>query len=400
MRFVELFAGIGLVRLALERSGWECIFANDIDPKKQRTYERNFEASDFSLGDVWEMDVGALAAPVDLVTASFPCTDLSLAGNRSGLAGKHSSAFWALIRVLEGLHGNQGAPKVVMVENVVGFLTSRDGEDFLAAVRALNEQGYVVDAVVVDAKHFTAQSRPRLFLIAVREDLADAHMVRPSPGGILSAWNQEVDDSSSPLRPAALRQVMRSNETLKWGLMSLPRPPASKQTLSDIIEDLPAESDRWWSTEQTTKLISQMSELHLSELERMKSRSAYSYGTIYRRKREGGTRAELRTDGLAGCLRTPRGGSSKQIVLRAGNGEVRARWMTPREYGRLQGVPDSFVLPENDLEAYFGFGDAVCVPAVEWLAMHAINPIVGKDAARRQKRKTASRPSRPEAGAP
>ena len=194
---------------------------------------------------LWEMDVGALAAPVDLVTASFPCTDLSLAGNRSGLAGKHSSAFWALIRILEGLQGNQGAPKVVMVENVVGFLTSRDGEDFLAAVRALNEQGYVVDAVVVDAKHFTAQSRPRLFLIAVREDLADAHMVRPTPSGILSAWNQEVDDSSSPLRPAALRQVMRSNDTLNWGLMSLPRPPASTQTLSDIIEDVPAGSDRW-----------------------------------------------------------------------------------------------------------------------------------------------------------
>ncbi len=400
MRFVELFAGIGLVRLALERSGWECIFANDIDPKKQRTYANNFESSDFSLGDVWEMDVGALAAPVDLVTASFPCTDLSLAGNRSGLAGKHSSAFWALIRILEGLQGNQGAPKVVMVENVVGFLTSRDGEDFLAAVRALNEQGYVVDAVVVDAKHFTAQSRPRLFLIAVREDLADAHMVRPTPSGILSAWNQEVDDSSSPLRPAALRQVMRSNDTLNWGLMSLPRPPASTQTLSDIIEDVPAGSDRWWSPEQMTKLISQMSELHLSVLERMKSGSAYSYGTIYRRKREGGTRAELRTDGLAGCLRTPRGGSSKQIVLRAGNGEVRARWMTPREYGRLQGVPDSFVLPDNDLEAYFGFGDAVCVPAVEWLAMHAINPVVAKGVAKKQQRNTTSQPSRTEAGAP
>lgn len=384
MRFVELFAGIGLVRLALERSGWKCIFANDIDPKKYRTYAKNFEASDFSLGDVWQMDVGALSAPVDLVTASFPCTDLSLAGNRSGLSGKHSSAFWALIRVLEGLHGNQGAPKVVMVENVVGFLTSRGGEDFLSAVGALNEQGYVVDAVVVDARHFTAQSRPRLFLIAVREDLADAHMTRPSPGGIILAWNQEITNAKSPLRPAALRQLMKRNENLKWGLIGLPSLPASNQTLADILEDLPAWSDQWWSEEQTTKLISQMSELHLLKLERMKSRPAYSYGTIYRRKREGGMRAELRTDGLAGCLRTPRGGSSKQIVIRAGNGEVRARWMTPREYGRLQGAPDSFVLPESELEAYFGFGDAVCVPTVEWLAKHAINPVVEKSESRSQ----------------
>ena len=377
MRFVELFAGIGLVRLALERSGWECIFANDIDPKKKQAYTRNFSACEFSLGDVWQIEVSALSAPVDLVTASFPCTDLSLAGNRSGLAGKHSSAFWALIRILDGLRINQGTPKVVLVENVVGFLTSRNGDDFIAAVRALNEQGYVVDAVVVDARNFTAQSRPRLFLIAVRDDLADVHMVRPSFGGILSTWNQELEESSSALRPASLRGLMRRNETLKWGLLNIPTPPLPTQTLSDVIEDLPNDSDRWWSAEHMTKLISQMSELHLSELERMRSRHGHSYGTIYRRKREVGIRAEMRTDGLAGCLRTPKGGSSKQIVLRAGNGEVRARWMTPREYGRLQGVPDSFIIPENDIDAYFGFGDAVCVPAVEWLAMHAINPIFG-----------------------
>ena len=102
-------------------------------------------------------------------------------------------------------------------------------------------------------------------------------------------------------------------------------------------------------------------------LESSKDNNKYFYGTLYRRVRNGTTFAELRYDGIAGCLRTPRGGSSKQIIVRSGKGENRFRWMTPREYGRLQGVPDDFWTPENNNKAYFGYGDAVCVPAISWI---------------------------------
>ena len=88
--------------------------------------------------------------------------------------------------------------------------------------------------------------------------------------------------------------------------------------------------------------------------------------------------AELRSDGVAGCLRTPRGGSSKQILIRAGFGRWQVRLLTPREYARLQGVRDSFLLPDNDNKGYFAMGDAVCVPVIEYLSNHVFTPIYDK----------------------
>ena len=85
--------------------------------------------------------------------------------------------------------------------------------------------------------------------------------------------------------------------------------------------------------------------------------------TAYRRMRAGRQRLEVRFDGLAGCLRTPRGGSAKQIVVVVDRGVLRMRWMTPREYARLQGA-DDYTLPENTIQGLFGFGDAVCVPVI------------------------------------
>ena len=87
-----------------------------------------------------------------------------------------------------------------------------------------------------------------------------------------------------------------------------------------------------------------------------------------------GQRAEVRFDGLAGCLRTPRGGSGKQIVIAVEAGRLRMRWMSPREYARLQGVPD-FPLVGGRNQQLFGFGDAVCVPAVEWVDRHVLTPL-------------------------
>jgi DNA (cytosine-5)-methyltransferase 1 len=85
--------------------------------------------------------------------------------------------------------------------------------------------------------------------------------------------------------------------------------------------------------------------------------------------------AELRTDGIAGCLRTPRGGSGRQILFKAGKGHYKVRLLTARECARLQGVPDDYVIDVTLNKALFGFGDAVCVPAVEWIAKHYLTPL-------------------------
>lgn len=89
----EFFAGIGLIRLALERQGWKVVFANDIDPDKLEMYKANFGRDHFHLGDIHKLNADAVP-DCDLWTASFPCNDLSIAGAWAGLNGKESSAFW------------------------------------------------------------------------------------------------------------------------------------------------------------------------------------------------------------------------------------------------------------------------------------------------------------------
>lgn len=172
-RFAEFFAGIGLVRLGLEARGWKLAYANDLDPEKRAMYDSHFGDADehFELADVHCID-GTTLPDVELATASFPCTDLSLAGARRGFKGHHSSAFWGFVSAIRDMGSRR--PPLVMLENVVGFLTSHGGADFRAALEALNELGYAVDAFILDARWFVPQSRSRLFVIGLMFPDADA----------------------------------------------------------------------------------------------------------------------------------------------------------------------------------------------------------------------------------
>lgn len=100
------------------------------------------------------------------------------------------------------------------------------------------------------------------------------------------------------------------------------------------------------------------------------------YRTAYRRTRNGVAVWEVRPDDISGCLRTARGGSSKQAVVRLGNKRLQVRWMTPREYARLMGAGDYDLSAARNNQALFGFGDAVAVPAVSWLAENYLMPLV------------------------
>ena len=136
----EFFAGIGLMRMGLEKQGWAVAFANDIDAEKHEMYAAQFHDADqhFYLGDIHKLPPEHIPA-VTLATASFPCNDLSLAGARSGLSGAQSSAFWGFIAALAGMGTRK--PPLVLLENVPGFLTSHGGQDFKQALIALNQLG-------------------------------------------------------------------------------------------------------------------------------------------------------------------------------------------------------------------------------------------------------------------
>jgi DNA (cytosine-5)-methyltransferase 1 len=174
---------------------------------------------------------------------------------------------------------------------------------------------------------------------------------------------------------------MLSHPEILWDVRPLPSPPERRKTLMDVLEDLPADDPAWWSKERAQYCFSQFSERHAAIAQKMVKAGSYSYGTIFRRVRKGRSMAELRTDGLAGCLRTPRGGSGRQILLKAGRGHYQIRLLSARECARLQGAPDAYRIDVPLNQALFGFGDAVCVPVVEWVAKHYLLPSVAEYAA-------------------
>ena len=178
--FAEFFAGIGLVREAIEPLGWKCAFANDISHAKAEMYDARFGLRDFVIEDIRRVTAQSLPANIDLATASFPCIDLSLAGNRAGLAGEHSGTIWPFLELLTTRSRQGGPPPAVLLENVTGFLSSHGGRDLAAVCERLAALGYVIDLVVVNARWFTPQSRPRLFVLGMRADAAPAMSARSS----------------------------------------------------------------------------------------------------------------------------------------------------------------------------------------------------------------------------
>ena len=354
----EYFAGIGLMRLGLDQSGWRTVFANDIDEKKHEMYCHHFGSSpEFVVGDIHALDQASIPTTI-LATASFPCNDLSLAGARKGLAGEHSSAFWGFIRILKDMGARR--PPLVLLENVTGFLTSHDGGDFHEALLALNDVGYAVDAFIIDASRFVPHSRQRLFVVGQRD-------ATPRVAETPSLLQSEV-------RPAALADFILWHPDVQWNLRSLPSLPRHETRLADIVEDLSPNSAAWCSRERCDYLLNQMSPKHRAQADAMIRGSRRSYATVFRRVRATGSMAELRTDGIAGCLRTPRGGSGRQILFVAGKGRFAVRLLTARECARLMGA-DDFLLNVPLNQALFGFGDAVCVPVVRWIAANYLTPL-------------------------
>lgn len=360
----EFFAGIGLARMGLDRAGFEVTWANDLEAFKQEMYAGQFgeagNGHEFIVGDVSQVR-GRDLPDVDLAWSSFPCTDLSLAGGRAGLAGKHSSTFYEFTRVLEEM--GERKPSVVALENVTALASSHGGEDLSAAIRELNRLGYSVDVLSLDARRFVPQSRPRLFIVAAQNPPAD----EPDP--------------NSQLRPDWLQWVF-GDDTLVTHRAALPEPPLPRTSgLGATVEKIAPSDPRWWDEARSKKFLDSLSPVQAERLANLRERKDVSYRTAYRRTRNGVPVWEIRADDISGCLRTARGGSSKQAVVEAGRGKVRVRWMTPREYARLMGAGNYALEGLRDSQILFGFGDAVCVDAVAWVGENYLRPLIAGDLA-------------------
>jgi len=358
--FYEFFAGAGLARLGLG-SKWTCLWANDISVKKAEVYAHNFGNEHLVVGDVAAVDPRALPPGADLAWASFPCQDLSLAGWRRGMQARRSGTFWAFWRLMADLHDHGDRPTVIVIENVVGLLS---GDHLNGLCEALAALGMTFGALVIDAKHFLPQSRPRVFIVAVDAAVDVAAFVDDLP-------------ANSPWIPAALRKAhhnLPEHVRPSWRWWRLPVPDAPVADFADLIDDVP-DDGRWHTPDETQRLLDMMTPINRAKVRDDEAAAGRTIGTLYRRIREGVQRAEVRFDGVAGCLRTPVGGSSRQTVVVVEPGRVRSRLLTPREAARLMGAPDEFWLPMNYNDAYLAMGDGVAVPVVSWLAQHLLIPI-------------------------
>ena len=372
--YYEFFAGGGMARAGLG-DGWTCLFANDFDPMKAAAYAANWGGGHLLCGDVAKIAPEALPGVADLAWASFPCQDLSLAGDCAGLgeaagnAMTRSGTFWPFLELMKALRARGRAPRLIVLENVHGVLTSNKGRDFAAIGAALAEAGYRFGALLIDAIRFVPQSRPRVFIVAL-----DAGVPAPA---FLIAGEPSADWHPPAMLAAVAALPVRARANWLW--WRLPAPPARNAVFADLVEEDP-KGVAWHTPEATRRLLAMMTPLHLAKVEAAKRAGDRRIGAIYKRTRQDADgakrqRAEARFDEVAGCLRTPRGGSSRQTLIVVEHGEIRTRLVSPREAARLMGLPDDYRLPSRYNDAYHVAGDGVCVPAVRHLAAHLLEPL-------------------------
>lgn len=344
---------------------WQCLLANDISPKKAAAYAANWGDEHLVVGDVYDLKPSDLPGKADMAWGSFPCQDLSLAGAGAGLGGQRSGAFWGYWGLVKALNKQKRKPRIVVLENVYGALTSHGGKDFETIISAVADEKYLVGAMVIDAVHFIPQSRPRLFIVGVEKGLAipsetAAEGPNPAwhPGSLIRAYNK---------LPAALKKA--------WVWWNLAAPAERLKTLDDIIEREP-QGVQWHTDQETAYILSMMTPVNRQKVLAAQAAGRLKVGTIYRRTRDGQQRAEVRFDGVSGCLRTPSGGSSRQTIIVVEGDRVRTRLISPREAARLMGLDDSYKLPERYNDAYHLAGDGIAVPVAKHIANFLLEPVL------------------------
>ncbi len=355
--FLDFFAGAGLATEGLRRY-FKPVWANDISPKKASVFLANHPKRIFRLSPIEEVR-GWEVPPAELSWASFPCQDLSLAGNAGGIEGERSGLVWQWLRVMDEMPSR---PPIVVAENVLGLVSTDGGAHYLRLHAALVERGYKVGAMLIDAAHWVPQSRPRVFVVGVSGDVDIAGLASDEPG-----WQH----------PAPIQKV--AGRVRDWVWWRLPKPPRRRIDIEDVVDfDAPVDEEP-----KRLRNLSLIPEDHYRRLEdALKSGRRVFPG--YRRRRNGRQVLELRFDGLAGALRTPTGGSSRQILVIEREGELHTRLLTIREAAALMGLRASYRIPGSYNDGYWAMGDAVVVPVVRHLARHLLSKLAARAAERKE----------------
>lgn len=318
---IDLFAGIGGIRLGFERAFGENIETNFVcewDLPAQKTYKANFDDNFEIAGDITQIKEKDIPS-FDICLAGFPCQAFSMAGKHGGFEDNYKgrcrgTLFQDVVRICE-YHN----PKVIFCENVKGLTIHDKGRTFKVIKGAFEEIGYTVYYKVLNSKDFgVPQNRERIYLVCFRNDIVS-------------------DNFAFPIGSEA-------NVCIK-----------------DIMDDAPIPAKYY------------LSETYLETLKKHKERhKAAGNGFGY----------EIRNlDGIAGTIVCGGMGRERNLIVDAREhsmvptthikGEINKeniRKMTPREWARLQGFPEDFVLPLADASLYKQFGNSVTVNVIEAIA--------------------------------
>ena len=303
-RFIDLFAGIGGIRIAFERAGGKCVFSSEWNKYACKTYQENF--GDCPEGDITKIDAADIPA-FDVLCAGFPCQPFAIAGvsKKISLGRKHGfqdesqgNMFFEIVRILK-----HHQPPLVFLENVKNLLSHDRGNTFQIIRSYLENLGYHVDVRVFDAAHFVPQHRERTIIVACK-----THLLKLP--------------EQLPRQDVRLRTILEKKVDPKYTL-----------------------TDKLWEYLQ-------------------------NYAKKHKEKGNGFGFGLANLDGVTRTLsaRYYKDGSEILIPQRGKN----PRRLTPRECARLQGYPDSFIIPVSDTQAYKQFGNSVCVPLMTHLAAYVI----------------------------
>lgn len=321
-KFIDLFAGIGGIRLAFQNLGGKCVFTSEWNHYAQKTYEANFGEVPF--GDITKIDESEIPDH-DILLGGFPCQPFSLAGvsKKNSLGRLHGfkdetqgTLFFDIVRILE-----KKRPKAFLLENVKN-LVSHDKKNTFRVIKAtLEELGYSVYSKVLDGQHFVPQHRERIFIVGFD------------------------------------KKVFKGGENFDF-----PEMPNSKQMVREILEEKP--HPKYTLTDHLWNYLQQYAEKH-----RLKG-NGFGFGLT-------------NLDGVSRTLsaRYHKDGAEILIPQKRKN----PRRLTPRECARIQGFPDNFIIPVSDTQAYKQFGNSVVVPLIQAVGQNIVRALTIKNEPRKSK---------------
>jgi DNA (cytosine-5)-methyltransferase 1 len=323
-KFIDLFAGIGGIRLAFERVGGECVYTSEWDTFAQKTYGVNYGLSHPIDGDITEIDAKDIPSH-DVLLAGFPCQPFSIAGvsKKNALGKAHGfsdetqgTLFFDLARIIQ-----EKKPKAFLLENVKNLTSHDKGRTFDVIKRTLTQElGYVISYKVIDAAHFLPQHRERILIVGFRES---------------NSFNFE-DLILPEKNKITLASILHKSTDVP-----IPHDGSNYAPKNKVLDKYTL-SDKLWQYLQNYAA------------KHKEAGNGFGFGLVNKHSVARTLSARYYKDG-------------SEILVDQGNNK-NPRRLTPRECARLMGFPDDFIIPVSDTRAYKQFGNSVAIPVMEAVA--------------------------------